>query len=819
MKKVLFIYIIFVFVSIVTRGIASSEEFTKETIQRMLKEEQFEKLDTLAEEIRKSRKILDNGGSALSRFYNDLTENYDKEKEIIRLINLCEKWKRAYPNSPTPLIALSALYRDYAWQARGSGWAGTITNEQWDLFYERMKKADEYANNKIAERDMRSYVERIKNIKLIGGEDTKNKAYAVLDKGIAIDPDYHSMYFVMAELLMERWYGDNKYEMISFINKYSAKRKGVEGNILYIKSLLHMSYFYERFNYLNRMGVSWAVLEGKLKSVLREQPENKFIWNAYWYFAGMALDLERAEELGKKLDNMNGWITDSWWDPLFYKSNMIKSLVERRNQIAVFTLNVLDIWHGESNLVEYYEFLDSEGKKIGGAGGNKETLTFTDINLNYEPYKIVRYVIVPNTLLKDKISIKYIIENPNSDKKIEAVKTLSFTKSASDGKEAAGFWNTNLLKNPSAEHGAKDWIIWGKGGTIKSDALRSGDVFYTEDFLDTKSHLYKNINLPLDVADAYVAVAGYLSADKVVEGSISRRPYLHGYFIFEENRINGYLQNDSLMYSCKTKCWQARAGIFKIPPKTESITFFLDHGIVRGDAPDGSRSYYDDLELRVFKTSQEAEEFIDSYKQQHPILGEGKVTRLGEEKVTSPWNKNLLRNLSANSPLEGWFLSGKGGVVESLAGKKGNIFYTTDFSGIKSHFFHDIVLSLDAADAYVAIAGYLSSEEAITGSESKKPYLHGYFMYKKNRIISNLRAKTMDYDCQANCWQARWGIFKIPSETETIRVFLDYSVVKGVDSNISRFYYNDIELRLFKTLKEAEEFINNYKGQHPQVQH
>ena len=618
MKKVLVIFIVCFFTSIFIHDFSWSEDLAMETIQNLLKEEQFEKLDAVAEELRKTRKILDNGGSALSRFYNNLTVNYGKEKEIVRLINLCEKWKRAYPKSPTPLIALSMLYTDYAWQARGSGWAGTLTDEQWNLFYARMKKADEYANNEITERDMRSYAAKINNIKLIGGDDAKNKAYAVLDKGIAIDPDYHSMYFVMAELLMERWHGDNRYEMISFIDKYSAKRKGIEGKMLYIKTLLHMSYFYERFNYLNRMGVSWALLENKLKSVLREQPENKFIWNAYWYFAGMALYLERAEELGKKLDKMNGWITDSWWDPGFHKGNMIKSLVERRNQIAVFTLNVLDIWHGESNLVEYYEFFDSEGKKIGGAGGNKETLTFSDINLNYDPYKIVRYVIVPNALLKDKITVKYIIENPNSEKKVDVVKTVDFTKSISDTKKAAGLWDMNLLKNPSAEDGTKNWMLWGKGGTIKSDALGKGNVFYTEDFLDTKSHLSQDINLPLEAADAYVVVAGYLSADKVVEGSISKRPYLHGYFMFEENKIISNLQDNALMHSCKSKCWEARAGIFKIPPKTESIRLFLGQGSARGDSPDGSRSYYDDIEMRLFKTLKEAEEFKNEYKKQHP---------------------------------------------------------------------------------------------------------------------------------------------------------------------------------------------------------
>ncbi len=619
MKRFLIIYSISVLAFLLFPALSSTEELTKDSTQKLLNDEQFKKLDVVAEEIRKSRKILDDGGSTLSQFYNQLTENSGNEKETKRLINLFERWRRAYPDSPTPLVALSMLYIDYAFIARGTGWGKTITDEQWELFYERMNKAYEYANTKIAERDMRSYVEKIKCIQLIGGRDAKRKAYAVLDKGIEIDPDYHTMYFAMAELLMERWHGDDRYEMISFIEKYSARRKGVEGKILYIKILLHMSNHYERFNYLNRMGVSWAKLEEILMSVLRKQPDNKFIINAYWYFAGLALDLDKAEELGKKLDRMNGWLTNVWWDRTYEVSSEIKSMVSRKKQVAVFTLNVLNIWSSESNLVAYYELFGPDGKTIGGTKKEKKTLTFTFVNMNCDAGKVVRYVIVPNTLMKDKITIKYTIENPNTGDKVEAVKTLVPTMMVSDEKVIASIWNVNLLKNPSAEEGTQHWRLWGKGGIIKSDASHRGNVFYTEDHLDKKAHFSQDVDLPLDVADAYVAVAGYLSADKIVADSIAKRPFLEGYFIHEKNKIISNLRDKTMMYDClKTKCWQTRWGIFKLPAETETIRLFLDHATVRGDYPVGSRSYYDDIELRLFKTLKEAEEFINKYEKQHP---------------------------------------------------------------------------------------------------------------------------------------------------------------------------------------------------------
>lgn len=426
------------------------------------------------------------------------------------------------------------------------------------------------------------------------------------------------MYSAMAVLLMERWHGDNKYEMINFIDEYSARRKGLNGTILYIKLLLQMTYFYEPFNYLNRMNLSWSSLEQKLKAVLREQPENIFILNAYWYFAGIALDLERAEELGRKLDKINGWLTYTWWDKNYNTSNKIKDLVDKRNQVAVFTLNVIDIWDYASDLVAYYEFFDADGNKINGASGKKEKILSSYINLNYLADKIVRYIRIPNNFLKNKITVKYILENPTNGKKVEAVKTFSFTGQALGESKVAGFWNTNLLKNPSAENGANNWNLWGEGGTIKTEAVDRGNIFYTVDTLDKKSHFTQDIILPLDAVDAYWAVAGYLSTDEVVANSIAKRPYLQGYFMHQWNKIISYMSDKTLMSDCPAKYWQSRWGIFKIPAQADTLRFFLDHASVKGDIPNNSRFYYDDLELRVFKTSREAEEFINEYKKQHP---------------------------------------------------------------------------------------------------------------------------------------------------------------------------------------------------------
>jgi hypothetical protein len=406
------------------------------------------------------------------------------------------------------------VYRSYAWEARGYGWAGSVAKEKRDVFHERMTRAYEYVDNSLAESDIRSYFEKIMDLRSIGGPAAKEKAYEVLDKGISIDPDNHPLYIAMAHMLLERWYGEDSHEMINFINKYSEKRKGIAGEMIYIKTLLAMSSYFEPVSYLNDMGISWAALERKIKSVLKAHPDNKFFLNAYWYFAGLALDVEKAQEISRLLDEKEAWINKPWWDSRHKTSTAIKVLL--------------------------------------------------------------------------------------------------------NSKDAANSWNKNLLRNPSAEKGTMDWSLYGKGGTIKADVFgRQGNIFYIKDFLDVESNFNQKIEVPREFIGAYVAVAGYLSTDEVVVGPRSKKPYLSGNFIHDKNRIISNLRADTMMYDCHTNCWQPRWGIFKMPAETEAIIFHMNHSNSKGAVPDESRFFYDDLELRVFKTHREAEEFIESYRKKH----------------------------------------------------------------------------------------------------------------------------------------------------------------------------------------------------------
>jgi len=62
----------------------------------------------------------------------------DYNQHIARL----KKWITAYPDSTTARLSLAHLYLNYASVARGSGFADTVSDSQWKLFFSRAAQAE-----------------------------------------------------------------------------------------------------------------------------------------------------------------------------------------------------------------------------------------------------------------------------------------------------------------------------------------------------------------------------------------------------------------------------------------------------------------------------------------------------------------------------------------------------------------------------------------------------------------------------------------------------------------------------------------------------
>lgn len=119
-----------------------------------------------------------------------------------------EKWRSERPKSADARVVSAKALIHYAWEARGSGVAMTVTEEGWKLFHERIALAHQLLDEAIdlGVQDGEAHT-RLLNLAYAESQP-REVADRWLEAGMKLDPTYFSMYDEMAVYLMPRWGGE-----------------------------------------------------------------------------------------------------------------------------------------------------------------------------------------------------------------------------------------------------------------------------------------------------------------------------------------------------------------------------------------------------------------------------------------------------------------------------------------------------------------------------------------------------------------------------------------------------------------------------------
>jgi hypothetical protein len=98
----------------------------------------FGELERTAEEYRRSRRLTGSGTPALALFYDGLTVSRPEFGSEQQHVALLERWRTSEPRSAAAANATALAYFNYAWDARGGGFANTVT-ESGAKRYEELK--------------------------------------------------------------------------------------------------------------------------------------------------------------------------------------------------------------------------------------------------------------------------------------------------------------------------------------------------------------------------------------------------------------------------------------------------------------------------------------------------------------------------------------------------------------------------------------------------------------------------------------------------------------------------------------------------------
>lgn len=290
-------------VSQVREGIVASEHFER-SVRKMLYLEQFSDLEKMARDLRDNRRSFPDGMRQLRSFYQGISNPRDRSDDgWKRFLVKFDKWFQQYPDSVTAKVAAGTAWERYAWFARGTGFADTVSEEGWRLFRERTNKAYDLVKSKPAlpEKDCPERYALLLGLANVQG--WKRSQYeALFNEAVAVDPSYYAFYVKKATYLLPSWHGkEGEWQRFAkdAIN-LTPKRDGYAVYMSILRSFWRMSSVIKSFQ---EPDISWPLMKQGFLDAERNYPDSRWNLNIFCRFACIAADRDTARDLFDRIGN------------------------------------------------------------------------------------------------------------------------------------------------------------------------------------------------------------------------------------------------------------------------------------------------------------------------------------------------------------------------------------------------------------------------------------------------------------------------------------------------------------------------------------
>jgi|KBSMisStaDraftv2_1062788.scaffolds.fasta_scaffold06056_9 hypothetical protein len=295
------------------------DELYKAHIESILAREDFSGLEAEARDARLSQARVQGGGWKLYFFYEAVSlppsgkqaANSDWQDHFV----VIRKWIAASPGSAAAHIALANAFVNYAWAARGNGYANTVSNSDWRHFHERIGIAKAALLDAAKTEEKCPYwFEVMQMVALAEGWD-KALARELFDSATAFAPNYYHFYREYANFLLPKWYGEAG-EMQAFAEEVSSRLPAPDNSIIYFEiASLEACQCDERRDALE--GMSWPRIKTGYENLKRLYGTSKLKSNRFAYMSYLAHDKPAARESFDQLGD--DWEVTVWHSAADYQ--------------------------------------------------------------------------------------------------------------------------------------------------------------------------------------------------------------------------------------------------------------------------------------------------------------------------------------------------------------------------------------------------------------------------------------------------------------------------------------------------------------------
>jgi hypothetical protein len=199
------------------------------------------------------------------------------------------EWRRAHPKSALPDLLEADLYQQFAWAARGHGYAKEVRAQDWAMFSYRVSLAQAILDD-VAQRGRDEPHWYTSSIGVgLDGEESRDAMRATFDAGARRFPSYEPLYRAMLRVLMPRW-GGSSAEVADFVEQQaSSARPDSTYARLYTE---YVGMEGDDVDVFDDSRVDWPRIRAGLESLRRQHAASDYVVNISAYMACRKNDAE-----------------------------------------------------------------------------------------------------------------------------------------------------------------------------------------------------------------------------------------------------------------------------------------------------------------------------------------------------------------------------------------------------------------------------------------------------------------------------------------------------------------------------------------------
>ncbi|MDL5055520.1 DUF4034 domain-containing protein [Oscillatoria laete-virens NRMC-F 0139] len=270
--------------------------------------ERFHELEKISASLNHPDARNSDGTWKMTNFFRAILKSFNNEpSHYEKILAITRRWQNSHPSSMTARLVEAKILIDLAWEARGSGYANTVTGDGWKSFHTLLDAAHKVLIEAATLPGSNpEYYNVLLNIAHAQGY-SRDEFEKIFDEAVSKWPSYIPYYEIKSYYLMPRWYG-RKGELEKFFHE--VYKTHPEGKLIYTKICEdHEGYYGSKF--FTHTDFKWKLLKEAYEDSLKKYPDSNLILNGYAFMACIADDHKKAKELLLKIE---GKYEDRIWN-------------------------------------------------------------------------------------------------------------------------------------------------------------------------------------------------------------------------------------------------------------------------------------------------------------------------------------------------------------------------------------------------------------------------------------------------------------------------------------------------------------------------